>query len=1062
MTKDEIKTKLLEGLTSSQCAAVKSEKRRLLVVAGAGSGKTEVMVRRVAWWVGVEDVPKDRIVAFTFTDRAAEEMKLRIRRWLNEIAPGQEDAALGGMYIGTIHGFCMAKLREHWPDKYHNYDILDEGARISLIQRSFSNVLALKNLQDALAAEKDSDWQGQYDTIDTFLKAYDLLHDNGRFDVCLPSEVAPTTLGEVEREWCKRAKLETRVGNKESSKSFAESAARYYAYLHCRRFLDFNASQSEIVRRLENEGSTDDLQNVHLVVDELQDVNPVQKKLIDLLVGDEGHLTAVGDHRQAIYAWRGGHVEIIAELWEQLKESDDSEVVDLRENFRSTPQIIELANQWAKKIGGVGEMSAEDMIPGGDVHSELKSHIAMLKFPDSREREAAWIAKAIRELVPLSRKEESASHNKRATGKLRGITLSDIAILIRSSTDARTYMRALSKAHIDAVVRAGPDLFSQPEVLLFISALAITAGETSFMGNPNNYNSLPYRIKNALGIEMPKGKSLTPEETFSRAAEAIRGDYLSLSNETQGRLFHAARAICKRIAEGRLRKSEASDFRDSDLRSFLTEGGHELRRVFPQRIFHMLLGEGQVELWDKDTDSGRKAMFHLGALSGLITGIETPGWTSKRGYIWQIRGLCQYGTRQGRVEEQALMVRPDAVSVCTIHAAKGLEFAAVFLADVNARRFPSSRAKVRVSVPLDGEIVEEVRVESLSDNKNNDDERRLMYVALTRAERFLFITSNSDQTSQFFKELTTMVKGTGGLVDVSPEEVLQDLHRSPKEYLSSTRLATSFSDLRYYFECPHDFYLRKVLGFSPTIDQAFGYGRGVHNLMREINSNPKKWAALADRPEILREEIDRLIEKGLFYLRYTTGEPAKNMMRKGAHVVADYVRRYADELARLEFEPEKPFETVIGFLGERGEQTDGALVSGAIDVLRMDDPPSVSIIDFKSGHAESDSHIQLSKEQMRRQIGIYAIAAKKELEYRPEKGLVRYLDAKGEDESDKLEVKLDDNTIEEVRQAVSEAVTDIRDRKFTAGPKDKGRCKKCDFLAFCGKDEAVRSKEQKD
>src|SRR2546427_6724170 len=104
-------------------------------------------------------------------------------------------------------------------------------------------------------------------------------------------------------------------------------------------------------------------------------------------------------------------------------------------------------------------------------------------------------------------------------------------------------------------------------------------------------------------------------------------------------------------------------------------------------------------------------MFHLGALSGLITGIETPGWTSVDDYPWQIIGLCQYGAEEGRTEEQPLMVRPDAVSISTIHGVKGLEFAAVFLADVNARRFPSGYAKRKPNLPLDGKIVREIRSE---------------------------------------------------------------------------------------------------------------------------------------------------------------------------------------------------------------------------------------------------------------------------------------------------------------------------------------------------------------
>ena len=115
-------------------------------------------------------------------------------------------------------------------------------------------------------------------------------------------------LGTEESEWCKAARLLTDVGSDEVSKAFAVSAARYYAYLRCRRFLDFSTSQSEFVRRLKADAKRQaELREtkVHLVVDEVQDINPVQHKLIELLTGKTGNLTAVGDHRQSIYGFRG-------------------------------------------------------------------------------------------------------------------------------------------------------------------------------------------------------------------------------------------------------------------------------------------------------------------------------------------------------------------------------------------------------------------------------------------------------------------------------------------------------------------------------------------------------------------------------------------------------------------------------------------------------------------------------------------------------------------------------------------------------------------------------------
>ncbi len=1003
------------------------------------------MARRIGWWVGVEGVPKDRIVAFTFTERAAAEMKFRIRSWIERITPDGEDVSLGEMYIGTIHGFCLAKIREFWPDDYHNYDILDEGARAAFILRGFNGLLGLSALRQATG-------KGQYATLEGFIQAYDQLHEHNRFRVELPSEEPPFVLGETENEWCKQAKLLTDVGSTPEAQAFARSAARYYAYLRCRRFLDFSTSQTELLRRLRGDSQRlADLaiRHIHLVVDEVQDINPVQRELIELLVGESGELTAVGDHRQAIYGFRGAKVEIIGDLWEQFKRAPDADVIDLQENFRSTPRIIDLANRWAGTIAQIRSMETPSMKHGNKRRKDYhRSHVALINFPQ-REDEARWIAEAIRVLVPSEA--EGAQHDKR-DGAHRGLVLSDVAVLVRSSTGVRTYMQALEAAGIPCVVRAGPDLFSQPEVLFLVAALAITAGRDEFIGSDINPKSLPNRIRSVLGC------APIPTVVLREAARALRRSGLSFDRNVEDRVLFGAQAMQRRIREGAILGADQVGYlRTPALRDFLTSR-NTLRRVFPQKLFHMLLAEAGVEGWDTGEGRGQTAMFHLGALSGLITGIETPGWTSVHDYPWQIIGLCQYGAEEGRAEEQPLMVQPDAVTISTVHGAKGLEFAAIFLADVNARRFPSGYARRKPELPLAGRVLREIDVDGLADNDNHDGERRLMYVALTRAERFLIISHSEMSTSKFIKELRVFVEESGGTVTEDSEQLLSDLKYAPKEHRRDTRLCTSFSDIRYYLECPHDFYLRKVLRFAPTIDQAFGYGRGVHNIMRAVHSNPKKWAALARDRKGLEREIQKLIDRGLFYLRYTTGAPADNMRAKGLRLAANYIQRYVRELERVTFEPEKGFETLIEY--EDGDG--GALISGAIDIVREDNPPRVTLIDFKSGDAESDKHQKLDEEEMQLQVALYAVAAKKELEYQPEQGLVRYLDATNEGESE-LKVPLDEDSLVKAEQRVARTAAQIRDRRFSEGPTRKqegrGRCGTCDFIGFCGMREAVTHKK---
>jgi DNA helicase-2/ATP-dependent DNA helicase PcrA len=1033
---EEARARLRDGLRGRQQAVVESTRQRVLVVAGAGSGKTEVMSRRVAWWVAVDGVPRASVVAFTFTEKAAEEMKFRIRRHIQSVTLPGETMTLGGMYVGTLHSFCLKALRDLKPEVYHNFDVLDDGGRLALVQRGYHGILGLSGFQSALGS-------GQYAAMEDFLEAYDLLNEYGETDVRLPKGHAPQN-SKGEAEWCKEAVLKTKVGKGAIPEAFAVCAARYYAYLRCRRFLDFSTCQGELLTQLRRDPAMVERVRerfTHLVVDEVQDINPVQYAIIRSILGDRGRLTAVGDHRQAIFHWRGGRVDLMSELYDELKGSADGEVIELSNNFRSTPRIITVANRWARTIGGVRSMTSPDMEHGRKGRVDRHpTHMAALSFPD-RQGEAGWIAEKINTLV----------HPDNGTGALhdgqdgnRGLTYSDIAVLIRSTTDARTYMTALSALGIPAVVRAGPDLFSQPEVLLFLGVLSRMAGVDQFFGA--RYNSLPQRIQTVLGCPP------TPEAVIQAAAASLRQSGLPMTAAVEKRLLLATALGQARMQGQRIDGEKLKPLRNPKLVEWL-RGAGSTRRVFPQALYQLLLAEGEVGNWESVPARGAAAMFHLGQLSSLVTGIETPGWTDPADFKYQIIALCMWGAANARTEEAPLLVAPDAVTISTIHSAKGLEFPVVFLADVNNRRFPSGWATRARSVPFDGPILRRIDPRHLVDNANYDYERRLMYVALTRAERYLFVTcSGTKRRSPFWDTVRSEIDRAGGATSRPPQEVPAGLTFLKSVHRRDVRLVTSFSDLRYYLECPHDFYLRKVLGFSPTIDQAFGYGRGVHNLMREVHSRPEEWARLADDPEALVARVQELIERGLFYLRYTTGEPLERMQNKAKEIVSDYVRLYSDELAKLKFEPELEFETLI-----EQEQT---LVSGAIDVVRLDDPPRVTILDFKSGEAESDAAVRLAEDEMRLQISLYGVAAKRELEYQPDRGLVRYL-AETDLQRREVEVALDDRALAQAVNIVTTAAGRIRERQFQVGPQrpprnqqHANRCPECDFLGFCGMNEA--------
>ena len=227
----------------------------------------------------------------------------------------------------------------------------------------------------------------------------------------------------------------------------------------------------------------------------------------------------------------------MAEFFEELKSRNDSEIVELAENFRSTPRVIGVANQWARTIGKLRTMSSPDMLHGrkerNDFHS---SHVAVAGFK-KRDEEAKWIATQINKLVLSTG--QGATHDTEIAK--RGLAYSDVCVLIRSATGTRAYMMALEEQGIPAVVKAGPDLFAQPEVLLMLAAIGNAAGVDQFVGAPYNPRSLPNRISAVLGC------APDPESVIGASCQKLRSAGLVLDKTTEERLVLATRLLRLRI-----------------------------------------------------------------------------------------------------------------------------------------------------------------------------------------------------------------------------------------------------------------------------------------------------------------------------------------------------------------------------------------------------------------------------------------------------------------------------------------------------------------------------------
>ena len=294
---------LLDDLNDKQREAVAAPIGNYLVLAGAGSGKTRVLTHRIAWLIGVENVPESNILAVTFTNKAASEMRHRIESTLFQTS----NHSMFGMWVGTFHSIANRLLRSHYldADLPQDFQIMDSEDQVRLLKR----LLKLHNIDEKHFPPKHVAWyiNAQKDKGN---RAKDIEHHNDL------NEKKLVEIYQLYQEACDRAGL----------LDFAELLIRTYEMLK---------KKPLILQRYQQRFQ-------HILIDEFQDTNNIQYDLIRLLAGDSGKVMIVGDDDQSIYGWRGAQVENIQKF---LKDYPKAETIRLEQNYRSTGHILSAANE---------------------------------------------------------------------------------------------------------------------------------------------------------------------------------------------------------------------------------------------------------------------------------------------------------------------------------------------------------------------------------------------------------------------------------------------------------------------------------------------------------------------------------------------------------------------------------------------------------------------------------------------------------------------------------------------------------------------------------------------
>ena len=326
---------VLDSLNASQRDAVGASSGNLLILAGAGSGKTRVLVHRIAWYIATGEASPQSILAVTFTNKAAAEMRSRIENLLGQ--------SIRGMWVGTFHGLCHRLLRAHWQDANlpENFQILDSEDQYRTIRRTIRAMM----LDESQYPPKEAQWYINAQK-DKGLRPENI-NDEG--DVTTAQMIQ---IYKIYQQTCERS----------GAVDFAELLLRTYEL--------FNEKES--IREYYQQRFN------HILVDEFQDTNELQYKWLRLLIGNDNTLFAVGDDDQSIYSWRGARVENMQAFERDFK---NTKLLKLEQNYRSTTTILNAAN---KLIGNNSARLGKNLWTDGEEGELIDIYMAYNETDEAR------------------------------------------------------------------------------------------------------------------------------------------------------------------------------------------------------------------------------------------------------------------------------------------------------------------------------------------------------------------------------------------------------------------------------------------------------------------------------------------------------------------------------------------------------------------------------------------------------------------------------------------------------------------------------------------------------
>jgi len=958
---------LLDDLTPAQREAVLHEGGPLLIVAGAGTGKTTVIARRIAWLIAAKRARPEALLGLTFTDKAAEEMAERV----DLLVPyGYVDVALR-----TFHAFGDQLLREHalTMGLSPSFRVLSRAEQLVFLrQRVFELPLRLFRPSNDPAR---------------FLEALATVFARAKDEAVGPEEFLAYAEG-LARQAGEAPDGDPQRTEAARARELAEAYAAYQRLLRQADAVDFGDQVLLAVQLLAQHPeilASTRQRFQHLLVDEFQDTNYAQFRLLQLLAPPTANLTVVSDDDQAIYQWRGAAFSNVLKF---LDHYAGVRTVVLTENFRSSQRLLDCAYRLIR----FNDPDRLEVRQGIDkkliARAGRPEEAPHLHVFDTVGSEADWVAQTIRQAI------ESGA--RRAA---------DFAILVRSNREADLFLRALNVAGVPWQFSGASGLFAREESKLLVSCLKTLA-------DPDDSLSW-YHVASSPLYRCPMPDLTQVLAVASRTHQSFRAILHQIEQDTAlaGTLTEAGKRRLGELAGDVERLLELSRTRS---------GGQVLYRWLTDRGFLAALSRGeraeeaaQLQTVARFFDQLRRVEeLAGGGLPELMAHLE----------LFQAMG------NEPLEEDDAWA---DRVHVLTLHKAKGLEFPVVFLVGLVQGRFPTPQRHDPIELP-EG-LIKDILP---SGNYHLQEERRLFYVGMTRAKEQLYLTCSYDyggktarKVSQFVLEALDLASQSPPAKRASARELIDRSTTRPSLPLappppSAGPLRLDPHGVDDYLTCPLKYRYSHVLKIPVLRHHLVVYGAALHKAV-EMFFKRQLGGAPMDEAELLRAFEAHWRSEG-----FLTREHEELRLAQGREVL----RRF---FAQQQAAPEQP--TLIE---ERFRfQLEDLLVVGRWD--RVDwHGDEVVIIDYKSSEvSEQDAADRRTRESL--QLLIYALAWRTLHGRLPTRVELRFLETGVVGRAQFSEADL-----ERSAARLRDAAKGIRAQDFHAEPQEFA-CRWCAFQPIC-------------